>query len=513
MVATLTAEKKIADLSVEKSDKGTFLDTSHLSSDLKKRAVRGGAATFAGQIVVKGIQFGSLMVLCRILTPRDFGLIAMIRCVTSFAEMFKDPGLSMATVQKEKVTHDQVSMLFWINLVLSISTMIVVIALAPVMVLFYGEPRLLWLTIILSVGFVFGGFAVQHSSLLRRQMRFTTLAAVNIAAVGIGATVGITTAFAGAGVWSLVYMSLTGILVGTFAIWFVCDWRPGRPKRNAGVRGMLFFGGNLTCSNFLNYLARNMDNILIGRFWGAGQLGLYNRAYQLLMLPLRQVAFPIASVAIPTLSRLQNIPAQYRHYYYRAVNLIAFITIPLVLMMAALSDEIIMIVLGKRWIDAAVIFKVLAFAAVFEPLSNTASWVYVSLGQTKRMVRWELVSVPVIVMSFVIGLPWGVLGVATSYSICFVLFIAVPRLHFAFRYSPLNVAGFFGAVWRPLVMGIIMYVVIELTSLYLSPYGSVLAISGCFIFVSFTFLLLLFFWRGLRAEFSNLIDVIKILRK
>lgn len=489
-----------------------FFDTEYLKADLKGRSVRGGAVTIASQIITKIIQVGSIMVLARVLVPQDFGMIAMTTAIVGFVMLFKDIGLSVATVQWENINHAQISTLFWINVLLSMLNMMFIIALAPVIAWFYREPRLLRITIALSVGFIFAGFTTQHIALLRRQMRFGAIAAVNIAGILAGAMVGIGAALAGTGVWALVYMTLARSLTIALVPWFVCPWRPGLPKRSARIRGMLAFGGNLTGSNIINYFARNTDNMLIGKFWGSTQLGLYNRAYELLMLPLRQVAYPIASVAIPTLSRLQHDPQQYRRYYYRAMNTLAFITTPIVLIMAGLCDEIIVIVLGNQWAKAAMIFKVLAFAAVFEPLTSTVEWVWVSLGQTKRMLQWEFISVPIIVLSFVVGLPWGSLGVAISYAICSVLILMVPRLRFAFRYSPLSIVGFLRAIRYPITISLISYVVIELTSLYLDSFGTATVLLGSCTSGLVTFFLFVFIWPNARAEFVDLISTIKMLR-
>ncbi|MCK4235559.1 MAG: oligosaccharide flippase family protein, partial [Candidatus Krumholzibacteria bacterium] len=282
--------------------------------------------------------------------------------------------------------------------------------------------------------------------------------------------------------------------------------------RNSGVRSMLAFGGHLTGFNVVNYFSRNLDKILIGRYCGTGPVGLYSQAYRLLKLPLQQITTPIAAVAIPALSRLQDESERYRRYYYRAINMIAFITMPLVVMLAALSDEFILIVLGKQWVEVGTIFKVLAFAALVQPVLSTIGWVYISLGQTKRMMHWGFISVPVIILSFIVGLPWGALGVAISYTLCAVLLIPVPGLFFAFRHSPVTVAGFFKAVWHPTIISLIMYAVIELAQRSFAIPGPVLVILYSFVIGVVTLLVILAVWPGVRKEVLDVLKVIKMLR-
>jgi len=496
----------------EESFQNNFFDTEYLKADLKGRSVQGGAVTMAAQGTRFFLQMGSTAVLARLLTPQDFGLIAMVTAVTGFVMMFKDMGLSMATVQKAEINHGQISTLFWINVGLSLCFMVVTAAIAPAIAWFYGEPRLTWITLALAGGFIFGGFTIQHQALLRRQMQFRALAVVEIISMLVGILAAIIAACYGAGYWSLVIMHLATAIAGAIAVWVACGWRPGLPVRRSGVHEMLAFGGNLTGSRVTNYFARNADNLLIGKFWGSGPLGLYSKAYGLLLLPIRQITGPITAVAIPALSRLQNDPEQYRRYYYRAISTIAFITMPLVAMLAALSGEIIRIVLGNQWTDSAIIFKILAVAAFRQPVTSTIGWVYVSLGQTKRMMHFGLIKTPIIIACFIIGLPWGPVGVATSYVLCGLFVLVVPNLWFAFRYSPVNIIGFFKTVWRPATVSLIMYASLELAKYYFAFRSSVWAVLYCSIIALLVAILCLMLWPKARDEALDTLRIVKMLK-
>jgi PST family polysaccharide transporter len=230
---------------------------------------------------------------------------------------------------------------------------------------------------------------------------------------------------------------------------------------------MLTFGGHITGFNIVNYFARSFDNILIGRVWGSGPLGLYSKAYGLLMLPINQINAPISAVAIPALSRLQSDPERYRKYYCKSVSLIAFTTTPLIFAMAGVSDDLIRVVLGQQWLGAGSIFMILAIAAVGQPVSNSLGWVYISQGRTDRQMKWALVSSPVIVAGFVIGLPWGAIGVATAYAIsCHVL--RIPSWCYALRFSPVKLRDILGTIWRSFAASVIMFASIIYTRTSLS---------------------------------------------
>jgi O-antigen/teichoic acid export membrane protein len=428
------------------------LRTDHLMGDLTGRSVRGGVVTMAAQAVKFFLQIGSTMVLARLLTPVDFGLIAMVTAVTGFVAMFKDAGLSMATVQREDVTQAQVSTLFWINVALSAGVMLVVAALSPLLAYIYSEPRLVWITLALAGTFVFSGLTVQHQALLRRQMRFKHLAYVEIYSLVAGVAVAVFMASRGYGYWSLVGMHFGTAIVNCALVWMYCRWRPGRPERGCGVGSMLRFGGNMLGFNVVNYFTRNADNVLIGVAWGAGPLGVYSKAYALLLLPLKQINVPVAAVTLPAMSRLQNDAHAFREFYCQSVKLLAYVTMPLVILLAVLSREVVLLVLGSQWEDVAPVFMVLAIFGVVQSVSTTTGWVLTALGRADRMLRWSMFfGTPSILIGFAIGLQWGPLGVAIGATTCAML-IVTPQMLYAYHGTPITMRSVLGAVSAPFLL-------------------------------------------------------------
>jgi len=446
--------------------------------DLKGRAVRGAAISFGGQGVKFFLQLVSTMVLARLLTPQDFGLIAMVVAVTGFMLIFKDLGLSAATVQKAEINHAQISTLFWINTAIGFAIMLITIALAPVVVWFYKEPKLLWVTIALASGFILSGLTVQHQALLTRQMRFSALVVIDIIALSVSIVIGIAGAWAGLRYWALVLMQLAMPLTTVVGVWIASGWRPGLPTLHSGVRSILAFGGNLTGYGFVNYFGRTFDNILLGRYWGESPLGFYTKAYSLLLLPIGQIVAPMTAVAIPTLSRLQNEPERFRHYYLKAIKLISYVSMPLIVAMAVLSNEIVAVVLGKQWMQACPIFRILAVAALWQPVGSTIGWVFVSLGQTRRMFIWACIAIPLIIISFLIGLPWGAIGVASGYSISSCILI-YPQFVFALKHTQITAGDVFSVILRPLAASVVMGIIMFIAGAHVAAFGpiSIIAIS------------------------------------
>ena len=420
-----------------------YFDTEHLTNTLGSRTARGGLVT----IVSHGLKFAlsilATAILARLLTPQDYGLIGMVVVFTGFVAMFKDMGLSLATVQRAEITFEQISTLFWINVTISIAITLLMMLLAPLIGWFYGEPRLTMITIVTSLGFFFGGLAVQHEALLKRQMRFYALSVIAFLSMMIGYVVGIVLAWRGASYWALVFSQLALLASNAIGVLVTCRWRPGRPKRNTGVRSMLSFGGNVTGYALINYVSKNCDNLIIGRAFGPQLLGLYTKAVQLLNLPTEQINEPIASVAIPALSRLADSPERYRQAYLRIIEKVLMVTMPAVILMLATADWLVLMILGPQWGDSARIFVFMGIAGLFAPVALTGGWLLVSQGRVRDMLRWSLINAPISILSIIAGLPWGVVGVAASFSLGRVL-VANPLLYwFVGRSGPVRMADFY----------------------------------------------------------------------
>lgn len=443
-----------------KSDPESYFRTDHLNTDLKGRSIRGGVVTIASQIAKFLLQLGSTAILARLLTPKDYGLMGMVYVFINFISLFQDLGLSAATIQKDQITHNQVSNLFWVNVGLSTFIMLLTMSLSPVIAWFYGEPRLISITIVLACAFIFGGLTVQHQALLKRQMRFSALAIVDIISMLVGIIVAIAWAFWRKDYWALVMMQLAMAFTTMVGVWLACGWRPGLPKRYSGAGSLLSFGGHLTGFNLLNYLSRNLDNILIGWKHGAEELGMYAKAYQLLLMPFEQINRPVALVALPTLSRLQSEPERYLSYYNKAIALLVTMGMPLVVFMFVAADKLILTILGGQWKEAILIFRLLAPAAFVSTFNVAAGWVYISLGRTDRQLRWGFITSIVDVISFVVGVQWGAIGVATAYSISRVL-LRYPAIIFCYQGTFLKLWQLNRALWKPtvasLTAGIALY--------------------------------------------------------
>lgn len=491
----------------------SFFDTEYLKTDLKGRSIRGGAATISAQGVKFLLHIGSTVVLARLLAPQDFGLIAMVAVVTNFVRIFKDIGLSTATIQRAEINHAQISTLFWINTTIGFALAVLTVALAPAIAWFYGEPRLTVVTIALAGAFIFGGLTIQHQALLRRHMRFVRLGVIEVVGLLVGVATAIVAAWRGAGYWSLVLMQLA--MAGTIAIgvWAASGWRPGWPCRRSGVSSMLVFGRNIVGFRMINYFARNSDKILVGRFCGSGILGLYSKAYNLLMLPISQIRGPLNAVAMPALSRIQKDPARYRSYFSKLTSLLSLVSMPLMIFMVVCADNAVRIVLGEKWSGAGILFKIMAITGFIQTPAGVRSLVLLSYGRSGRYLKFGMFNSIATVASFIIGLPWGATGVAVSYAIANYL-ILFPSLWYCFRLTPVSTMTFLRAVSRPMIASVCMGAVIFTVYLFIANQPDIIVVGTCFLIGLLAYLSVLILIPGgvqMLREFSSYMLI--VLRK
>lgn len=421
--------------------------------DLKARTVRGGLVKICAQAAQLVLRIGSLMILARLLEPADFGLVGMVTAITGMLSLIKEFGLSAATVQRATVSDDQVSTLFWMNILVGTVLVGVSIGLAPFAAAFYHEPRLVMVMTALSLGFIFNAAGVQHSALLQRQMRFTALATAEVLSLVVGSAVSIALAVLGFGYWALVVWSVSIPLASTLLNWFLLGWIPGTPRLQTGMLDSMRFGSIVTLNSVVVYVAYNLDKILLGRFWGAEVVGSYGRAYQLLTLPVDSINAAVGGVAFPVLSRLQDDPERLRSYFLNGFSLVLGLTIPMTAACALFANDLVSVVLGPKWHDAVPICQLLAPSILVFAVINPTGWLLVSLGMVGRSLRIALVIAPLAIAGCVIGLPYGPQGVAIGYSAAMMLWV-VPHLLWCVRGTVVSFRDLALVVSRPLIAAI-----------------------------------------------------------
>jgi polysaccharide transporter, PST family len=401
------------------------LRVDHLQAGLLGRSLRGGAVTFGAQGVKVAVQFGAVMILSRLLPPQSFGLLAMVAALTEVFEQIKDFGLSSATIQRPDITHEQVTALFWINSTMGAAAALLLFASAPLVAQFYGQPDLIDITRWLALAFVISGVTTQHWAILRRQMRFNTMASIDVGCELLGMATAVVAALAGAGYWALVGQRLASSAAMMFATWSTSRWRPSRPRRCSGIKPLLAFGASVAGNGIINILSRNIDQVLIGWYWGTVPLGLYERGYKLLMNPINTVTVPLYSVGMPALSRLYEDSERYRRAYVTLSERLAMLTVPSAALMVVSADWIVALLLGPQWHGTAPIVAWLGLAAAISPVCVITGLLFLTQGRASELPKVGALNAVVNVAAILIGLPFGPVGVAAAFAMG-TTFVRVP---------------------------------------------------------------------------------------
>jgi PST family polysaccharide transporter len=477
---------------------------------LKEKTIRGGVARLFAQGTNFFLRIGSLMILARLLSPADFGLVGMVMAFTGALTLFRDFGLSAAAVQRANVTEEQLSTLFWINLFVGVALGLLAIVCAPAIAHFYHEPRLVAVTAVLALAFFFNAAGVQHSAMLQREMRFTALAVINTVALAIGTAIAIWGAKAGYGYWALVVMTVATPFVSTIGFWLTTWWVPGLPQRRAGIRSMMHFGGTVTLNGLVVYIATNFEKVLLGRFWGVDVLGMYGRAYQLINIPTDNLNFAAGEVAFSALSRLQHDPPRLRSYFLKGYSVVVAMTVPITIACALFADDIIRVFLGPKWGGAVPIFRLLSPTILVFAIANPLGWLLSSLGMVGRGLKMSMVIAPAMIASYLIAVPYGPRAVASAYSGVMLLWV-VPVIAWSVHGTMISFRDIVHAASRPLISCLVAAVmalgVRSACATMVSPLGR-LTLETTTLFAAFAGLLL--FVAGQRTLY---LDILRGLRR
>jgi len=473
--------------------------------DLKERTIRGGAARLASQVASLVLRTGALVVLARLLDPKDFGLVGMVTAFTGILTWFRDFGLSAAAVQRAEITADQHSTLFWINVLFGALLALVTLAAAPAIAAFYHEPRLVWVAAVLGTAFLFNAVGIQHSALLQRQMRFTAMALISMASLMAGTAIAICGAAIGYGYWALVASSVITPLVASMGFWLATGWVPALPRRRAGIRSMMHFGGTLTLNGIVAYVGFNADKVMIGRFLGVDAVGIYGRGFQLVNMPTDNINSAVGEVAFSALSRLQHDPARLRSYFLKGFSFVLGLTLPITIACGLFADDLVLVLLGPKWQASTEIVRLLAPTIVVMAVINPMGWLISSLGLVRRNLKIALVFTPLMVAGCLLGLPYGATGVAFAYSAVMVLWV-VPHVAWCVHGTAISLRDVAATVIRPLASGVVAGAVGYAARLtcgeFLPPLLRLVLESGL---LAVTFFAVLVFVAGQKALYMDLL--------
>lgn len=435
-----------------------------MTDNLKNKAVTGASWLLVAQVGSQVVKFAVAAVLARILTPEEFGLIGMVLIFSGFANLFNDMGFSDALIQKQDVNDRHFSSVFWLNLFIALLMMALLALGAPLLASFFNQPELTPLARLLSINFLIGSLVIVIRAKLTRSMDFRTLSVIEIIAALASGILGIVLALLGFGVYALVAQILGMTACLTVLIWLSSDWRPSWLFSFSAIRELLGFSMGIMGGNSLNYWIRNADNLLIGKVLGTTELGLYSRAYMIMLLPLSQISGVLTRVMFPTLASIQGDKARSRQIYLRAISAIALFTFPSMLGLLVIADDFVLVVFGSKWSEMIPVLRVLCIVGMLQSVNATVGWIYNSQGRSDIQFWWIFFGSILTFVAFGIGIYWGILGVATAYAIR-VFSTTWLNFYIPGRLIEMSVKDVAKVLYQPLLLSIAMAALVAFAGL------------------------------------------------
>jgi O-antigen/teichoic acid export membrane protein len=415
--------------------------------ELRRTAVRGAGAAIGGSAGNFAVGLGSVVVLARLLTPSDFGIVTMVTTFSLLLRSFGLNGFTELIMQREELTESLASNLFWINLGLGTILTLAFASSGPLLALFYHNSAVVPVTQGMSLTIGIGCLGYIHTGLLQRAMHFRTTAIINFAGQALQVIVSIVFAMAGWHYWALVWGSLTQTAVVAVGSLLVCRWIPSRPGRASGTGSGLKFAMNVYSHFAFSYLTRNTDNLLVGWRFGARALGFYKRAYDLFVLPETQLLAPLSAVVVSTLSRVHRDREQFQRYFLRTISVLALVGMGIGADFALVGKDLIRFLFGPGWEEAGRIFALFGPGIGVMLLYNTHGWIHLSIGRPERWFRWGLMEFLCTVSLFLLALRWGPSGIAFAWTASYFL-LMFPGFWYAGKPIGLGIGPVLAIIWK-----------------------------------------------------------------
>jgi PST family polysaccharide transporter len=453
-------------------------------NELRRLAVRGAAATVSASGLSLAVQAISTVTLARLLRPADFGVVTMVTTFSLLLASFGLNGFTEAVIQFEEIDHHTASNLFWLNsgagLVLAISFA----AAGSLLAQFYRNPLVANAAMGVSLGIFIATVSVIHLALLKRAMRFAATSTNDVVGRVVNTTVAILLASRGWGYLALVTGIVAQQLSITVGAWWLCRWMPSLPRRTGKTGAMVRFAAKVYGQYGVRYSTVNLDNLLVGWHFNAVALGFYKKAYDLFALSASQLTGPVHSVALATLSRLNQDPARFRRYIANALGMIAFVGMAASGDLTLIGKGLVRLALGPQWSESGRIFALFGPGIGVMLLYSSVGWIHLSIGKPGRLLRWSLVELALTVSLFLAALAWGPAGIAGAWSISYGILL-IPGFWYAGRPIGFGVPALIAATWRfgaaALVAGLATAAIIRGTLISASPAGAGAALEAIII--------------------------------
>jgi O-antigen/teichoic acid export membrane protein len=432
--------------------------TDDIHVGLRRHSVRSGATTIMARAAQLLLQLGSAMALARILSPLEFGLLAMVSPLSIVLNNVLNVAVQSAIIHREDLTAEECSAMFWESARTNFLLTGVMVLAAPLLARLYHEPRVIGIALAWAATLYVSSLASVPEALLKRQMRFGLVMKIQLGAMLVSLVVSVAAALLGAGYWALMVQASLMELTRAAAVWIVCPWRPEPfSRRHSGQPGLVALRGywaNLSAARVTSWFGDQLDRVVMGVVGGAPVLGLYDNAKRWATFPMLELWLAMTDVAVATLSRARRDAAMYRNYVKNTFLPILSAAFPAIAFIFVEAHTVLQVLLGNQWLGATTFLRLLCVATILGSVGRLMQWIYLSMGDTVRQFRWSMVTTPVMGVSILIGATRGPYGVVVGYLVAMVL-LAIPNAMNALRITALSVPDCLRVFARPLAASLV----------------------------------------------------------
>lgn len=400
------------------------------------------------------MQFGSVVILARLLTPADFGIVTIVTTFSLLLRSFGLNGFTELIMQRGEITNSLASNLFWINLSIGTILTLAFASSGPLLAFFFHDSALIQVTRGMSLTIGIGCLGCIHLGLLQRGMHFRTIAIIYFAGQVLQFIVSLVMAMAGWHYWALVWGSIAQTAVVAAGALLNCRWIPSRPGRASGTGSGFKFAMNVYSHFAFSYLTRNTDNLFVGWRFGNRALGFYKKAYDLFVLPETQLLAPLSAVVVSTLSRVSRDQEQFRRYFLRTVSVLTLLGMGIGADLALVGQDLIRFLFGPGWEQAGRIFALFGPGIGVMLLYNTHGWIHLSIGRPERWFRWGLMEFACTLSLFLLTLPWGPSGIAFAWTASYFI-LMFPGFWYAGKPIGLGIGPILAVIWKSFAASIV----------------------------------------------------------
>ena len=383
-----------------------------MAESVRNKFFSGVAWSFIQNIASKGLSFVFMILLTRLLTPGDYGLIGMLSIFIAISEVFILSGFGEALIQKKNCTDDDYSTAFYFNVAIAVLIYVILFLSAPLIASFYHEPQLTILTRVLALNFVLGSLNIVQQSKLTKAMNFKPLAILTLIGTFFSGVLGVCMAYMGYGVWSLVVQTISSTLLRVILFPFFTKWHPNRPFNIAAFRQLWQYGSRLLVTGVIGVVMRNLSNILIGRYYDKNQVGFYSRSLSLAALPSETMFSVLSTVTFPALCEVQDDKNRWIGVYRKVLFNTMLVVSPIIILLALLAEPLVIILFTERWAPCIPLLQALLLSRMFLPMGATHTSLLRSAGNTTMYMKLYFITAPLSLIAIIIAIPYGVKAMA-----------------------------------------------------------------------------------------------------